>query len=58
MPEPSSIDAVLNYDENDYLYMCAQADGTGRHHFSKTLEEQNKYAALYREYLNKRQIER
>jgi UPF0755 protein len=58
MPEPSSIDAVLNYNENDYIYMCAEADGTGRHHFSKTLEEQNKYAALYREYLNKHQIER
>lgn len=58
MPEPSSIEAVLNYNVNDYLYMCAEADGTGRHHFSKTLEEQNKYAALYREYLNKHQIER
>lgn len=58
MPEPSSIDAVLNYNENNYLYMCAEADGSGRHHFSKTLDEQNKYAAKYREYLNKMQIER
>jgi UPF0755 protein len=58
MPEPSSIDAVLNYNHNDYLYMCAEADGSGRHHFSKTLEEQNKYAELYRKYLNKKQIER
>ncbi len=58
MPEPSSLDAVLNYNINDYLYMCAEADGSGRHHFSKTLEEQNKYAAKYRQYLNKRKIER
>jgi UPF0755 protein len=58
MPEPSSIEAVLDYNQNDYLYMCAEADGSGRHHFSKTLEEQNKYAAKYREYLNKMQIER
>lgn len=58
MPEPSSIDAVLNYNVNDYLYMCAEADGTGRHHFSKTLDEQNKYAAKYRAYLNKMRIER
>ncbi len=58
MPEPSSIDAVLDYNANDYIYMCAEADGTGRHHFSKTLDEQNKYAARYREYLNKHQIER
>ena len=58
MPEPSSIEAVLNYNVNDYLYMCAEADGSGRHHFSTTLAEQNKYAAKYKEYLNKRQIER
>lgn len=58
MPEPSSLEAVLNYNANDYIYMCAEADGTGRHHFSKTLDEQNKYAALYRKYLNKKQIER
>jgi UPF0755 protein len=58
MPEPSSIDAVLNYNVNDYIYMCAEADGTGRHHFSKTLDEQNKYAEMYRKYLNKKQIER
>jgi len=58
MPEPSSIDAVLNYNVNDYIYMVAEADGSGRHHFSKTLDEQNKFAAKYREYLNKKQIER
>ncbi len=58
MPEPSSIEAVLDYNMNNYLYMCAESDGTGRHHFSTTLDEQNKYAAKYREYLNKHQIER
>ncbi len=58
MPEPSSIDAVLDYNVNDYLYMVAETDGSGYTHFSKTLEEQNKYAARYREYLNKHQIVR
>jgi len=58
MPEPSSIDAVLDYTPSDYIYMCAEADGSGLTHFSTTLEEQNKYAARYREYLNKHQIER
>jgi len=58
MPEPSSIDAVLNYDKSNYLYMVAEADGSGRHHFSSTLAEQNKYAAKYRQYLNKRGVER
>ena len=58
MPEPSSIDAVLNYDKNNYLYMVAESNGSGRHHFSATLAEQNKYAAKYRKYLNKRGVER
>jgi len=58
MPEPSSLEAVLNYNANDYLYMCAEADSSGKHHFSKTLDEQNKYAAKYRQYLNKMKIER
>lgn len=58
MPEPSSIDAVLNYTPSHYLYMVAEADGSGRHHFSATLAEQNIYAAKYRQYLDKKQIER
>lgn len=58
MPDASSIDAVLQYDKNDYLYMCAEADFSGRHHFSKTLKEQNEYADKYRKALNARQIDR
>jgi UPF0755 protein len=56
MPRASSIDAVLNYSHNDYLYMCAAADGSFRHHFSSTLKEHDEYAKKYREYLNKRGI--
>ncbi|MGP8217108.1 MAG: endolytic transglycosylase MltG [Bacteroidia bacterium] len=56
MPDASSIDAVLNYDKNDYLYMCAEADFSGRHHFSKSLKEQNEYADKYRKALDARQI--
>lgn len=58
MPDESSIDAVLNYDKNDYLYMCAEADFSGRHHFCKTLKEQTEYADKYRKALNARQISR
>lgn len=58
IPRTSSIDAVLNYIPNDYLYMCADADHPGRHHFSKTLEEQNIYAQKYRASLDKRNIMR
>ncbi len=55
-PEPSAIDAVLNYEHNDYLYMVARADFSGYHHFSKTLSEHLKYARLYQQALNKRGI--
>jgi len=56
MPDASSIDAVLHYDKNDYIYMCAEADFSGRHHFCKTLKEQNEYAEKYRKALNAKQI--
>jgi UPF0755 protein len=58
MPDASSIDAVLQYDKNDYTYMCAEADFSGRHHFCRTLKEQNEYAEKYRKALNARQIMR
>jgi UPF0755 protein len=58
MPDASSIDAILHYNKNDYLYMCAESDFSGRHHFSKTLTEQNEYADKYRKALNARQITR
>lgn len=56
MPEPSSIDAVLHYQKNDYLYMCAESDFSGRHHFSSSFKEQEEYAAKYQKALNQRGI--
>jgi len=56
MPEASSIDAVLNFDRNDYLYMCAEADFSGRHHFCITYKEQQEYATKYHRAENKKQI--
>lgn len=58
MPSVSSLEAVLNYQKNDYFYMCAEADLSGRHHFSTTLKEQEQYAARYQKALNKRDIVR
>jgi UPF0755 protein len=58
MPEPSSLDAVLHYQKNDYVYMCAEADFSGRHHFTKSFKEQEEYADKYRKALNKRGIVR
>jgi UPF0755 protein len=47
MPQISSIDAVLNHEESDYIYMCAREDFSGYHNFAKTLREHNINAARY-----------
>ncbi|MDR3093990.1 MAG: endolytic transglycosylase MltG [Bacteroidales bacterium] len=56
VPSIASIDAVLNYTRHDYLFFCAKADFSGRHHFSRTLTQHNKYAAEFHKELNKRKI--
>ena len=56
MPSISAIDAVLNRDKNNYIYMCAKEDFSGYHNFSATQEEHNANARKYREALNKRKI--
>lgn len=52
-PPPDVIDAVLNYNENDYIYMCAKAGGIGQHNFAKTLAQHDQNAREYRNWLNK-----
>jgi UPF0755 protein len=46
-PGLSSIEAVLNPEEHSYLYFVALADGTGRHVFAETYEEQLQNVAEY-----------
>lgn len=55
-PEVSGIDAVLDYEEHNFLYMVAREDFSGYHNFSRTLAEHNRYAARYRAALNERRI--
>lgn len=54
--QQSSIDAVLNYDKNDYIYMCAKENLSGKHYFAKTYEQHCIYAKKYRDALNARNI--
>jgi UPF0755 protein len=56
IPSVSSIDAVLRAEQHDYLFMCANADFSGRHAFAKTLEQHNQNAAAYQAELNRRGI--
>ncbi len=54
MPTKTAIDAVLNAEDHDYIYMCARADNSGLHKFAESLEEHNKNAAAFRKWMNER----
>ncbi len=54
--QESSIDAVLNYNKNNYIFMCAKEDLSGKHYFSSSYEQHCVYAQKYRDALNSRNI--
>jgi len=56
IPSVASIDAVLNYKQNEYLYMCAREDFSGYHNFARTLDQHNLNAQKYQKALNKARI--
>ena len=56
IPSIESIDAVLNYQDHNYFYMCAKEDFSGYHNFAVTFQEHGKNAEKYRRELNKRGI--
>lgn len=56
IPSIQGIDAVLNYDHNDYLYMCAKEDFSGSHNFTSSYAVHMQNAARYQAALNKRGI--
>ncbi|MDG5800320.1 endolytic transglycosylase MltG [Marinilabiliaceae bacterium ANBcel2] len=56
MASKSGIEAVLNYEEHDYLYMSAKADFSGYHAFAKTLRQHAINANEYRRALHQRRI--
>lgn len=56
IPSIESVEAVLNYTPNDYLYMCAKETLNGEHYFATTWAQQKKNAARYAAALDKRGI--
>lgn len=58
IPSGRTIDAVLNYEKHDYIYMCAKETLNGEHNFAKTLSEHNKNARKYQRALNQLRIYR
>ncbi|MEA3503578.1 MAG: endolytic transglycosylase MltG [Bacteroidota bacterium] len=55
-PSISSIDAVLNYKNHEYLYFCAKADFSGYHTFGKNYWQHVKNAKEYQKALNEQKI--
>lgn len=58
MPDISAIDAVLNYERHNYLYMCVNVDKFGYHLFASSLKQHNKNARKYQRWLNQQGIRR
>jgi len=58
IPSISAIDAVLDYEKHNYLYMCAKDDFSGYHAFARTLKQHNRNAAKYQRELDKQRIYR
>jgi UPF0755 protein len=52
MPEPITIDKVLNPKDHKYLFMCAKDDGSGYHAFARNSREHAQNARAYHRYLN------
>jgi len=55
-PGIASIDAVLNFEKNDFLYFVVKSDFSGYHVFSNNYQEHLQNARLYWEALNLRKI--
>jgi len=56
IPEKATIDALLNSEPHNYIYMCAKEDFSGRHNFSTDYATHQKNAERYRRALDQRNI--
>lgn len=56
MPSISSLEAVINAEDHNYLFFCAKPDNSGQHAFAATLAEHNKNAAAFSRWLNENKI--
>ncbi|MBI3142131.1 MAG: endolytic transglycosylase MltG [Bacteroidetes bacterium] len=54
IPEMGAIEAVLRAEKHSHLYMCAKEDLSGRHYFTNSLDEHNRYARRYRRAIERR----
>lgn len=52
MPTIRSLDAVLNYEHHNYIYMCAREDFSGYHNFTGSLQQHLANARRYQRQLS------
>jgi UPF0755 protein len=58
MPSINAIDAVLNHETHNYIYMCAKEDFSGYHNFATNLSEHLTNAKKFQAALNERNIKK
>lgn len=58
MPDISSIEAVLDYEDHDYLYFVADVENFGYHMFAETLRGHNRNKRSYIKWLKEQNITR
>ena len=58
MPSIHAIDAVLNHQNNNFIYMCAKEDLSGTHNFATNLSEHIVNAKKFQAALNQRNIKK
>ena len=56
IPDSRVIDAVLNYESHNYIFMCAQPSYSGYHNFSSNNKDHEKYKKDYINWLSKEGI--
>lgn len=52
LPSISSLNAVLNHEKHNYVYMCAKEDFSGYHNFAVDYDDHLRNARLYQKALN------
>ncbi|MCF4100912.1 endolytic transglycosylase MltG [Gillisia sp. M10.2A] len=58
MPDISSIDAVLDYEDHDYFYFVADVENFGYHKFAENLAQHNRNKQAYVRWINQQGINR
>ncbi|WDF57144.1 endolytic transglycosylase MltG [Mucilaginibacter sp. KACC 22063] len=58
MPSVNAVNAVLNHETHNYLYMCAKEDFSGNHNFATNMADHLANARRFQQALNERNIKR